>query len=284
MQFEFTKMQALGNDYILINGYHYPELLKDARELSIEMSDRHFGVGADGIIFALPSEHSDSKMRMFNADGSESEMCGNGIRQLARFINEKGLNKASHLSIETLAGIREIELAKKGDFIESIKVNMGNPVFDPKLIPARAEINEKGFAQKKLAVLDQEFEFTLVSMGNPHAVAVVKSLEGFDVAAYGRVVENHTQVFPKRTNVEFIEILSKNEIRMRVWERGSGETLACGTGACASVAACVVNGLTDQKVKVRLLGGDLAIEWGKDAPVYMTGSAENVFEGTYNFN
>ncbi len=275
MKLNFTKMQALGNDYILINGFKYKELINKAEELSVKLSDRHFGIGGDGIIFALPSNKADIMMRIFNADGSEAEMCGNGIRQLVVFaIDKKILKKQKKLRVETLAGIKEIEM----DYHGHIKVNMGNPVLDPEKIPARADINRKGFAVKTIRVEDKTFDFTLVSMGNPHAITFVENLKNFDVEKYGRKVENMKEIFPNRTNVEFVEVISKDRIKMRVWERGSGETLACGTGASASVVASVLNNYTDKKVKVELSGGELLVEL-KDGQVFMTGSATKVFEG-----
>jgi diaminopimelate epimerase len=280
MKFEFTKMNALGNDYILIDGYKYKELLQNASRLAVKMCDRHFGIGSDGIIFASPSQNGDTMMRMFNADGSEAEMCGNGIRQMARFVYEKGLLHALKMDIETLAGLKHVEMALNGDGnIERIRVDMGEPVLQPALIPVAAVVNTSNFARKNIEVLDRVFEFTFVSMGNPHAVTFVKDVESLDVAKYGRPVEYNMEIFPKRTNVEFIEILSNSEIKMRVWERGSGETLACGTGACASVVACFLNGLTQKKVKVHLLGGILDVEWADNGRIYMTGSSQAVFDG-----
>ncbi|MGC8764287.1 MAG: diaminopimelate epimerase [Brevinematia bacterium] len=278
MKLDFTKMQALGNDYILINGFKYGELVEDAKNLSKKLSDRHFGIGGDGIIFALPSEKADIMMRIFNADGSEAEMCGNGIRQLVVFALEEGLVNKSKIFVETLAGIKEVEVDRDRGII---KVDMGKPILNPEEIPANAELNKNGFAIKMIKVEDREFDFTLVSMGNPHAVTFVKNLDIFEVERYGKKVENNLKIFPKRTNVEFVEPVSRSKIRMRVWERGSGETMACGTGACASVVASFLNGYTDRKVEVELKGGILFIEI-ENEKVFMTGSAEKVFEGTYN--
>ncbi|MCX7821794.1 MAG: diaminopimelate epimerase [Brevinematales bacterium] len=275
MELNFTKMQALGNDYILINGFEYQNLLNKATELAIKLSDRHFGIGGDGIIFALPSRNADLMMRIFNADGSEAEMCGNGIRQLIVFALEKGLVNKDKITVETLAGIKTIEVDKKKNII---KVDMGYPILEPSKIPAIAELNKGNFAIKSIEVEDRTFNFTLVSMGNPHAVTFVENVSDFNVEKYGKVVENMTSIFPKRTNVEFIEVVSRNLIKMRVWERGSGETFACGTGACASVVASILNGYTDNKVTVKLLGGDLYIEL-IDGKVYMTGDAHKVFDG-----
>ncbi len=283
MRIEFTKMQAAGNDYILMDAFKNPGLIENAPRLSKIMSDRHFGIGGDGIILAAPSEKADLKMRMFNADGSEAEMCGNGIRQLALFAFKKGLSKKLDLDIETLCGIRHITIAQNTDgAIGNIQVDMGKPVLEPKHIPAAAELNKKGYSQIDLTILDRKFLFTLVSMGNPHAVTVIDDVGHFEVEKYGKVVENRLDVFPGRTNVEFIQLVSPGEIKMRVWERGSGETLACGTGACASVVSCVLNSQTGRKVLVHLPGGDLTIEWPENGSVYLNGSAQMVFDGIFN--
>lgn len=275
MELKFTKMQALGNDYIFINGFEYPELINKAKELSIKLSDRRFGIGGDGIIFALPSDNADLMMRIFNADGSEAEMCGNGIRQLALFAIEKNLVSKDKITVETLAGIKNIDIDRKNKIF---RVDMGYPILEPSKIPAVAKINKSNFAVKNITVDDKRFDFTLVSMGNPHAITFVDKVSDFDVEKYGKIVENMREIFPNRTNVEFIEILSRDIIKMRVWERGSGETFACGTGACASVVASILNGYTDNKVTVKLLGGDLYIEL-IDNKVYMTGDAHKVFDG-----
>lgn len=282
MKFKFTKMNALGNDYIIIDGFQYKGLLKNAGKLSVKMSDRHFGAGGDGIIFVLPGNKAsgtDLSMRMFNADGSEAEMCGNGIRQLALFSWQNKLVRKTDMTVHTPAGVRRIRMKKNGVKISGITVDMGAPILDASKIPAKARMTG-GYAAVNLDVADRNFDFTLVSMGNPHAIAFTAGVRGMDVERYGKPVENNLDVFPKRTNVEFIEVLSRKEILMRVWERGSGETLACGTGACASVVAAVLNGLTDKKVKVKLLGGDLLVEWANDGRVYMTGSAVRVYDAT----
>ncbi|OHD55946.1 MAG: diaminopimelate epimerase [Spirochaetes bacterium GWF1_51_8] len=279
MRFHFTKMQALGNDYILIDGTKYGELTADAERLAITMSDRHFGVGGDGIIFVMPSESADARMRIFNADGSEAEMCGNGIRQVAKYIYDKGIVRKKEMAIDSGAGVKAVVIEAEGGKMKSATVNMGAPILETDLIPVKAEMNRGSFAVVSLTSEGRDFDFTPVSMGNPHAVAFVSEVDEMDVAKYGRPVELMTNVFPRRTNVEFIEMVSPSEIRMRVWERGSGETLACGTGASASVVAAVLNGLTGRNVTVHLLGGDLFIEWAENGRVYMTGGAEIAFEG-----
>ena len=216
-------------------------------------------------------------MRMFNSDGSEAEMCGNGIRCVGKFVYDKKLTDKTTLTIETLAGIKQLKLNTKDGEVETVRVDMGEPILDPEKIPVNAkETPVKGL---KIEAIDKIFEFTCVSMGNPHAITIVENTEKFDVEKYGKVLEVD-QIFPKKTNVEFIQILDKKHIKMRVWERGAGETLACGTGASASVVACVLNKLTDRNVLVELLGGNLEIEWNeKDNHVYMTGPAVTVFEG-----
>lgn len=279
MLVSFTKMHALGNDYILIDGIRFPEALARGSEIAKIWSDRHFGVGSDGVIFAAPSSHGDIMMRMFNADGSESEMCGNGIRQLARFVYEKNIIPKKHLRIETLAGIKEVEIETNGDDFH-ITVDMGKPLLEPTHIPAIATKEKDDVARISLPLDGKMFKFTLVSMGNPHAITYVDDVNTIDVHHYGPLVENNTTIFPKRTNVEFIQVISKNELRMRVWERGTGETLACGTGACASVVASILNGLTERTVRVHLLGGPLDITWDeKTGHVIMKGDAHTVFEG-----
>ncbi|MCX7882395.1 MAG: diaminopimelate epimerase [Brevinematales bacterium] len=279
MRICFTKMHALGNDYILIDGFRYPEALARGSEIARSWSDRHFGVGGDGVIFAAPSASADVMMRMFNADGSESEMCGNGIRQLARFVYEKNLVRKNHLCIETLAGIKEIDMEiQDNDF--RITVDMGVPILEPEKIPARVTKGGDGVARISLEIEGIPFDFTLVSMGNPHAITYVQDVNTIDVHRYGPKVEHTTDIFPRRTNVEFIQVLSRKELRMRVWERGSGETLACGTGACASVVASILNGFTDRQVRVHLLGGPLDIRWEETTGhIVMTGDAHTVFEG-----
>ncbi len=283
MLFEFTKMQALGNDYIIINGFKYPDLLEIAPQLSVRMSDRHFGIGGDGIIFALPSSKADATMRIFNADGSEAQMCGNGIRQVAKYVYDNKICSANPLRIDTLAGIKTIQITAdaQGKMTQAV-VDMGEPILDPKHIPAIVTPSSQGWTRTEIHAIDLDMDFTLVSMGNPHAVTFLPDIDNFDVQKYGRFVENSKEIFPERTNVEFIRIHNPQKISMRVWERGSGETLACGTGACASVVASVLNGHTSRKVDVELLGGTLHIEWDDaSGKVFMRGDAVAVFQGQY---
>lgn len=272
---KFFKMHGLGNDYVYMDAIN--QNIENESSLAQFVSNRHFGIGSDGLILICKSDIADFKMRMFNADGSEAEMCGNGIRCVGKFVYDNGLTNKTKVTIETLAGIKTLNLNVKDGKVESVRVDMGEPILKPNKIPVIA--NEDIVKNLVLEAEGKEFKFTCVSMGNPHAITVVNDVKNFDVEKYGKVLEVD-KVFPNKTNVEFIQILDQNNIKMRVWERGSGETLACGTGACASVVACILNGLTSRNVKVQLLGGNLEIEWNKeDNHVYMTGPAVTVFEG-----
>ena len=274
---KFTKMHGLGNDYVYIDVTK--ENLENPSELSKYISDRHFGVGSDGLILICPSDKADFRMRMFNSDGSEAEMCGNGIRCVGKFVYDKKLTDKTLVTIETKAGIKTLKLNVKDEEVDTVRVDMGTPILESEKIPV---ITDEKIAQNlRLNALDKSFDFTCVSMGNPHAVTVVDNLSDFDVKKYGSILEVN-EAFPNKTNVEFVEIKDPENIKMRVWERGTGETLACGTGACASVVACNLNGLTKRSVNVELLGGNLNIELGEDNHVYMTGPAVTVFEGELN--
>lgn len=273
----FTKMQGLGNDYVYIDATRAN--IENPSELSKYISDRHFGVGSDGLILICPSDKADFRMRMFNSDGSEAEMCGNGIRCVGKFVYDKKLTDRTLVTIETKAGIKVLKLNVKDEEVDTIRVDMGTPILESEKIPV---ITDEKLAQNlRLNVLDKSFDFTCVSIGNPHAVTIVDNVSDFDVKKYGSILEVN-EVFPNKTNVEFVEIKDPENIKMRVWERGTGETLACGTGACASVVACNLNGLTKRSVNVELLGGNLNIELGEDNHVYMTGPAVTVFEGELN--
>ena len=276
MKITFTKMHGLGNDFILIDCRHVT--LNNLPELSKTLCHRRFGVGADQMLLLLASQKADFMMRIFNADGGEVEMCGNGIRCLAKYIWDRNLSAKKIFSVETPGGI--IRPEKAGDLV---KVDMGEPVFEPEKIPVmQREINNSSrIIDYPLRIEDREFKITCVSMGNPHAVIFVENLSKFPIPYYGSLIENHP-FFPKKTNVEFIEVLTPKEISMRVWERGSGETMACGTGASAAVVASNIKGLTEKEVTVHLLGGDLFIEWAGTNHVYMTGPAAEVFEGIIN--
>lgn len=272
---KFTKMEGLGNDYVYMDAIN--QNIENISELAKKVSDRHFGIGSDGLILICKSEMADFKMRMFNSDGSEAEMCGNGIRCVGKYVYDKGLTNKTNLSIETLAGIKYLVLNVENDKVKTVKVDMGEPILEPKKIPVLSE--EKIVQNLELKAVDKNFKFTCVSMGNPHAITIVDNVAEFDIEKYGKVLEVD-KVFPQRTNVEFIEIIDDEHVKMRVWERGAGETLACGTGACATAVACALNNLTQRNVKVELLGGILEINWNeKDNHVYMTGPAVTVFEG-----
>ena len=272
---KFTKMHGLGNDYVYIDAIH--QKIQNISSLAQFVSNRNFGIGSDGLILICESENADFKMRMFNSDGSEAEMCGNGIRCVGKFVYDKGLTNKTTVKIETLAGIKTLKLNTKEGKVETVKVDMGEPILKPELIPVKAQ--EEPVKNVKIEVEGKEFELTCVSMGNPHAITIVDNVKDFEVEKYGKVIEID-ETFPKKTNVEFVKIMDKEHIKMRVWERGSGETLACGTGACATAVACYLNNLTNRHVFVQLLGGTLEIEWNeKDNHVYMTGPAVTVFEG-----
>ncbi|WP_227767013.1 diaminopimelate epimerase [Zhaonella formicivorans] len=276
---KFTKMHGLGNDFVVLEGKELSPGV-DLGELAVKVCDRHFGIGADGLMIILPSEVADIRMRIFNSDGSEAEMCGNGIRCFAKYVYEQGIVKKEEIRVETLAGIIVPRLQIESGSITGICVDMGEPHLDRALIPM---LGEPGLVvNETLVVGGQPYQVTAVSMGNPHCVIYTGNLDEIPLAALGRQIETH-YVFPKKTNVEFVQILSPNEVRMKVWERGAGETLACGTGACAVAVAGVLNLLTERKVTVHLAGGDLQIFWNEhDNHVYMTGPAETVFNGDYS--
>ena len=272
---KFTKMHGLGNDYVYIDAIH--QKIEDESSLAQFVSERHFGIGSDGLILICKSDIANFKMRMFNSDGSEAEMCGNGIRCVAKFVYDKGLTNSTTITVETLAGIKILHLNVKDGKVETVKVDMGEPILKPSEIPVTSE--EEITKNLILKAEDREFKFTCVSMGNPHAITLLNDTKNFNVEKYGKILEVD-KAFPRRTNVEFAEIVDKNNIKMRVWERGAGETLACGTGACATAVACYINGLTQRQVNIELLGGILNIEWNEeDNHIYMTGPAVTVFDG-----
>lgn len=278
MKISFTKMHGCGNDYIYINGADHT--IENKKELAIRLSDRHFGIGGDGIIFINPSEQADFEMEMYNADGSRAEMCGNGIRSVAKYVYDKGLTEKKELQIESAGSIKTIWLTTKEDKVTAVQVNMGRPIFLPEQIPVLTDEKKEVILEELIEVEGKQFHYTAVSMGNPHAVIQVEDPMSVEIEKLGPMIEHHRN-FPKRINTEFIKVEDRQNITMRVWERGSGETLACGTGACAVAAACILNGLTENKVTVKLLGGSLLIEWDRDQDqIYMTGPAETVFEGT----
>ena len=272
---KFTKMHGLGNDYVYIDAID--QKIENESSLAKFVSNRHFGIGSDGLILICKSEIADFKMRMFNSDGSEAEMCGNGIRCVGKFVYDKGLTNKTTVKIETLAGIKTLILNTKDGKVETARVDMGEPILEAEKIPVIS--TEKPVKNLELEAENKKFKFTCVSMGNPHAITIVENTKEFDVEKYGKVLEID-KAFPKKANIEFAQIIDRQNINMRVWERGAGETLACGTGACATAVACNLNGLTDRKVNIELLGGTLNIEWNEtDNHVYMTGSAVTVFDG-----
>ena len=272
---KFTKMHGLGNDYVYIDAIS--QKIENESSLAKFVSNRHFGIGSDGLILICKSEVADFKMRMFNSDGSEAEMCGNGIRCVGKFVYDKGLTNKTTVKIETLAGIKTLILNTKDGKVGTARVDMGEPILEAEKIPVIS--TEKPVKNLELEAENKKFKFTCVSMGNPHAITIVENTKEFDVEKYGKVLEID-KAFPKKANIEFAQIVDRQNINMRVWERGAGETLACGTGACATAVACNLNGLTDRKVNIELLGGTLNIEWNEtDNHVYMTGPAVTVFDG-----
>ena len=276
MKLTFTKMHGIGNDFIMLSGVQ--EITMDWALLAVRLCNRYFGIGADGIIFAEASEKADFKMRIFNSDGTEAEMCGNGIRCFAKLLFEQGLVQKTQMQIETLAGIIKPEIICEDKEVVLVKVDMGEPILHGTTIPTI--FAEDKIVAKEIIADDRIFKFTAVSMGNPHAVVFVEALAEFPLHKYGKLLENHTY-FPRKTNVHFVQINSVKELTMKTWERGAGETLACGTGACATVVAASLNNLTEREVLVHLPGGDLQINWNMlNNHLYMTGPAETIFTGT----
>lgn len=271
---KFTKMQGLGNDYIYI--YGLGEVPENIGEIVKKISDRHWGIGSDGVILIDPAEHADFRMRMYNADGSESAMCGNGARCVGKYVYDKGYTCKTDLKLETGAGIRLLTLYPENGRVKSVKVDMGIPELSPEKIPVAC--GKEKVVNHVLRAEGVEFMITCVSMGNPHAVIFVEDLKNVEIEKWGPMLENHP-FFPQRINVEFVEVVSPHYMKMRVWERGTGETLACGTGACASLVAGVLCGKCESEAMLELAGGVLAVKWEKGGHVYMTGEAETVFEG-----
>ena len=272
---KFTKMQGCGNDYVYINCFE--EKVEDAPALARKVSDRHFGIGADGLVLIKPSSRDDFTMEMYNADGSQGKMCGNAIRCVGKYVFDHRMTKKRELAVETLAGTKYLSLNVSGDKVSEVTVLMGVPVFEPEKIPVVAE--GKSVVDMPVTVDGRKYRITAVSMGNPHAVIFVEDTKNFPIEKIGPLFERH-EMFPERVNTEFVKVLDRENISMRVWERGSGETWACGTGACASAVASVINGYTDGKVPVHMLGGNLHIRYdGEGGQVYMTGPAVEVFRG-----
>ncbi len=277
---KFTKMHGIGNDYIYINGFEENIVPEEMIEEIVAMSDRHKGIGGDGVIFIMSSDVADAKMRMFNADGSEGKMCGNGIRCVGKYIYEHDISHNNPLKIETASGIKTLNLEVAQGKVESVTVDMGSPILDPKLIPVDLDVEQ--VINYPLVVNGQEYMITCVSIGNPHCVIFTEGIDYLDLESIGPLFENNP-IFPERTNTEFIEIIDDKTMKMRVWERGSGETLACGTGASASVVAAIYNNIftRNQEIKVILKGGELYITLTQDNHVFMRGSATEVFTGEY---
>ena len=275
---KFTKMQGCGNDYVYINGFteHIPQEKKS--DLAISLSNRNFGIGSDGIIFINPGKIAEFEMEMYNADGSRSEMCGNGMRCVGKYIYDYGLSDKTEITVESAGAIKYLTLFPGDDGkIEKIRVNMGSPILVAKEVPVVSE-NET-VVDEKITVNGIDYNMTCVSMGNPHAVVFMEGVKELDIESVGPFFENHER-FPRRTNTEFVEIIDRGHVFMRVWERGTGETLACGTGCCATAVACILNGHTDNSVEVEVLGGKIQIEWDREANVvYMTGPAKVSFDG-----
>ena len=273
----FTKMEGLGNDYVYIDCTKMnEEQIIEISKMAKKISDRHFGVGSDGLILICSSEVADFKMKMFNSDGTEAEMCGNGIRCVGKFVYDKGITQKENITVETLAGIKKLKFNIENGKVKTVIVDMEKPILDAELIPVIAE--KSPIVGLKIKASDKEFEFICVSMGNPHAVTIIEDVDNFEIEKYGPILEKDEH-FPKKANIEFIQIIDENNIKMRVWERGAGETLACGTGACAVCVACTLNKLVKEKefINIHLLGGILRIKW--DETVYMEGPAKIVFEG-----
>lgn len=279
---EFTKMQGAGNDYIYVNGFSQDTSNLDLSRLARQLSDRHFGIGSDGLVFILPSHKADFRMRMFNSDGSEAEMCGNASRCIGRYVFDHKFTSKTNFTLETKAGIKGLDLHLDADGqIKNITVDMGEPQLTPSLIPVN--INKDKVIGEPIEVDGKTWNITCVSMGNPHAAIFTTGIDQLNLPEIGPKFENHP-IFPSRTNTEFIEIIDRKTLKMRVWERGAGETLACGTGACASLVAAVLNNLSEREATLKLLGGDLQIKWDeKTNHILMTGEATTVFEGTVYF-
>ena len=303
---KFTKMHGCGNDYIYVNGFTEKISQEEKPELVQRLSDRHFGIGGDGAIFINPSDEADFEMEMYNADGSRAEMCGNGIRCVAKYVYDKGMTDKTDISVISCGKIKYLQLFLKEGKVDSVRVNMGAPELQAGQIPVIVsggkndtgfdyesdtvrekennvdEIEKESVIDEPITVQGKEYKMTCVSMGNPHAVVFMDDVTNLQIEKIGPHFENHER-FPNRINTEFVKVLDRKTVQMRVWERGTGETLACGTGCCATVVACVLNGLTDDTVTVKLLGGEIEITWDREADlVYMTGPAVTVFEGEWS--
>ncbi|MCR5283210.1 MAG: diaminopimelate epimerase [Lachnospiraceae bacterium] len=300
---KFTKMHGCGNDYVYVNGFEQTYTPEEKKRLAIEVSRQHFGIGSDGLIFINPSEIADFEMEMYNADGSRGEMCGNGIRCVGKYVYDHGLTDQKQITVESFGAIKHLTLFEEQGRITGVRVDMGNPIFsapkvpvDPRLSAADGSVSQKAedlreqfpmldadaVVGQKLTTDSGEYEMICVSMGNPHAVIFMDEIDDLDLETIGPGFENHP-CFPNRTNTEFVKVIDREHVSMRVWERGSGETLACGTGCCATAVACILAGKTEDQVYVRVLGGELKIEWDREKNlIYMTGPATTVFEGDWS--
>ena len=276
MEFHFTKMHGTGNDYVYVNLFE--EKIPDPEKLAIQVSDRHFGIGSDGLILIAPSEKADCRMIMYNADGSEGAMCGNGIRCVAKYAYEHGIARYTHMTVETKSGIKTLDLTVEGEKVVYVRVNMGQAILKPEQIPVNAEGDD--FVAQPLAVDGKEYTVTCVSMGNPHCVVFTEGIDELNLEKIGPKFENH-EMFPDRINTEFVEVIDSHTLRMRVWERGSGETISCGTGTCAVTVAAVLNGHCQrgEEIEVQVRGGSLFDTYTESGEVLMKGPAETVFEG-----
>lgn len=274
--FNFSKMHGAGNDYIYVNCFK--ETVENPNLTAKLVSDRHFGIGSDGLVLIKPSDKADFRMDMYNSDGTQAEMCGNATRCVGKYVYDRGLTDKTTVTLETLAGIKVLELNVQDGTVHSVRVNMGSPELNPKNIPIKSDLDR--FVAQEVSVGGKMYAVTGVSMGNPHAVTFIDDVSGLDIEKIGPVFETH-ELFPKRINTEFAKVRDRHTIEMRVWERGAGETLACGTGACATMVAAILNGFTDDEADLVLLGGTLHIKWDReDNNVYMTGPAAFVFDGT----
>lgn len=273
---KFTKMHGLGNDYVYVNCME--EKIENPAEVARKVSDRHFGIGSDGLILILPSDVADFRMDMYNADGSQAEMCGNGIRCVGKYVYDYGLTEKESISVETLAGIKYLDFSIENGKVSLVTVDMGEPILSAEDIPVLCDKDQ--VIEEPIFAAGQEWKMTCVSMGNPHCVIFIDTpVKDFPLEEVGPLFENHER-FPKRINTEFIELIDKKTVNMRVWERGSGETMACGTGACASAVAAILCGYTEEEITLHLLGGDLRVRWDRDKNrVFMTGPAQVVFDG-----
>jgi diaminopimelate epimerase len=275
LKLKFAKMQAYGNDYVYIDAIH--QKLNNLPSLARFLSDRHFAIGSDGIVLICPSKQAHFRMRMFNPGGSEGEMCGNALRSVGKYVYDHGLTKEKKLTIETLGGIQKLELTTKDGQAINIRANIGEPRLSTKVIPVNTHLDE--FIEQPVTVLDREFKITALSWGNPHIVTFLDNVSDFDVHKYGRELEYKTELFPNRTNVTFAQVVSRDYIKMREWERGTGETIGCGTGCCTAMVAGVITGRCDRKVTVEQIGGPLLVEWDeKTNHVFMTGPSHTIFE------